>query len=167
MKKLSRSWSGLVFLAIAAACLPLLFVTLIPTKVPRMLGGLPCVRLVTGVEAEEMVNRLHGRSVAAGENAIGIYAGPKGSATVYLTVYTSGTAARSAELRMEERISSGDFGFSHPNRMAFEGKTVASCIGVGQVHFFYSQGSCLYWLACDYAVAREALKDLLAQTTDR
>jgi hypothetical protein len=166
VNKLSRSWSGLAFLAVAAACVPLLFVTLISTTVPRMLGGLPRVRLLTGVEAEELVNRLHGRSVATGENAIGTYAGTEGSATVYLSVYASDTTARSAEIRMEERIASGDFGFSHLNRMTVEGRSVASCIGVGQVHFFYSRGRCLYWLACDYAVARGALKDLLDRTAN-
>jgi hypothetical protein len=166
MKKFSCSWTGLLVLAVAAAGVPLLLVTLLESPVPPSLGGLTRVRLVTGIEAEGIVNRLHGRSVSTRENAIGTFAGPQGSATVYLTVYGSVSSAQTAEQRMEERIDSGDFGFSHVNRMTFEGKRVAACVGVGQVHFFYSRGNRLYWLTSDYAVAREALKDLLARTAN-
>jgi hypothetical protein len=164
MDRMIRGWSGLVLIAAIAAAVPFLLSKVVRTGVPAKLAGLQIVRLYEGKEALAIVSKMHRESVTTENNTIGVYVGPEGSATLYLTIYPAAGDAQLSEQRMGQRIAEGDSGFTNFQRMMVNGKQVSVCVGLGQVHCFFSHGSRLYWLASDFGVARDVLKDLMAQS---
>jgi hypothetical protein len=158
-----RAWAGLALLTAGAAVLPFLLEHLSVPSLPGTLGRLRLVSIVDGEEARAVVDRMHGKRVAQRGNWIGLYSGQGGSATVYLTRYASAAAATSDGNVMGDRIASGEGGgvFGHFRRTAINSQPVSVCMGLGQIHFFFARGRCLYWLAVDPPVAESALKALL------
>jgi len=62
---------------------------------------------------------------------------------------------------MQSRISAGNPIFDRYSAMEVRGHQVSSCLGQGQVHYFFSHEKQLYWLAVDIQVAPEAVEDLV------
>ncbi len=158
-----RAWTGLILLAVWAGFIPFLLEYLSAPALPAVLGQLRLVTIVGGEEARAVVDRMHGKRVAQTGNWIGLYSGPGGNATVYLTRYASVAAAESDGNTMGERIAAGEGGgvFGHFRRTAIDSQPISVCMGLGQVHFFFSRGRSLYWLAADPPVAESSLKALL------
>ena len=161
MNSLMRSWLWLGLLVVVALVVPSLLVDRDGPLLPGSLGTLTLQTSVVGADAAVLVDRMHGRSVAEGENAIGVYRAARGHAVLYVTRYADADGASEAEMRMGEKIGSGDYVFRGFRRAIVDGQPVAACSGLGQEHFILSRGPVLYWLAVDPPHAEEALRSLV------
>jgi hypothetical protein len=113
-----------------------------------------------------MIDHLHGKGVAPQSNLIGVYGGKGGSAVVYMSVYTSNTEANNALSEMRSRISSGHPIFDYYSEMEIRGHHVSSCLGQGQVHYFFSYEKQLYWLAVDSHISSGAVEDIVRNVAE-
>jgi len=151
----------LAFLVLCAALAPLLLSALARRDLPKTLGPLALVQDVGGNDARLLVGQIHGKDVGAGENRVGFYECQSGKAALYRTVFSSRQGADSSGRAMADRIVQGSPVFSHYRAITLDGRLVSMCIGLGQVHFFYSEGRHLSWLAVDALVAEPAILALL------
>jgi hypothetical protein len=128
---------------------------------PPALGALTLSHAITGAEARAVVDRLHGRAVTPEMNRIGLYGDGKFQATLYGSLYPSAREAQGSLETMRRKIRTGEVPFTHAVDLERAGHPVGMCFGLGQVHFFLSDGRRLYWLAADPQVADALLDDLL------
>ena len=93
----------LYLLLIAVTIVGIAYVVLRPSssvELPKQLGGLQQVHLVEGEKANEILDRMHDKEVTPASNKIGMYSGAKGSAVVYLSIYSSDDDATAAYKKM-------------------------------------------------------------------
>lgn len=152
-------WMAL--LVLCAALAPLVLSALARRDLPMTLGPLALVQEVGGTDARLLVGQMHGKDVGMGENRVGFYASRSGRAALYRTLFSSREGAESSGRAMADRIVQGNPVFSHYRAITLDDRLVSMCIGFGQVHFFYTDGRCLSWLAVDASVAEPAILSLL------
>lgn len=128
---------------------------------PGSLSELKLVKITSGSEAAQIVNRMHGKNVTPNDNVIGHYQGNKGEVTLYVSVYNSPSEANQAERKMRDRIATGNGAFTHYRLLTLYDKPVVMCLGMGLVHYFFSHQTKLYWLAADTSLAQQTLIVLL------
>lgn len=131
-------------------------------ELPPTLGSLQLKQTYTGSEAGELINQMHGKGVTPRSNAIGLYSGAAGSATLYISVYDEDRDAEKVRNKMISGIQTGFTPFSDLERRTFEGHDISYCVGDGQAHYFFSFDKSVYWLAVDFQVAPMTLEALLA-----
>lgn len=128
---------------------------------PEFLGELRLDHALRGEEALQAIDRLHGKEVAGKDSFVAHYEKDGVAAMLYVSKASSaGKAVRQVE-RMTERIQQGNTPFYHLKASDWEGTTVYSALGQGQIHYFFWKGIKVIWLAVDAAVAKQALYDLL------
>ena len=130
-------------------------------EMPHSIAGIDLTRIVAGKDAAEVINHLHGKGVSPSHNSIAIYAGEKGSAILYLSVYAEEKEAEESLDRMRSAISQGNPVFAHYTEVEVSGRIVYFCVGQGQSHYFFRHQDKLYWLAADRGIARVGLEELL------
>lgn len=134
--------------------------------IPGQLGDLHLQEWIEGKEARELINQLHHRSVAPGEDFVGEYIGKDGSATLYLSVYDEPSMAVEAMERMTKGIAAGGTPFSHPKDYpASPARRIKTCFGMDQTHFFFADDRKVIWLSVDEPIAEATLNHLLAALT--
>ncbi len=130
-------------------------------SLPPTLGGLQLYREITGDEARRAVADLHDKEVSGGDNLIGFYGAPEGTATLYASVFGGREQAEQMYARMTSLVSHGGSGFGHYSTRTVDGNAVSVCAGMGQVHYFFARGRVVYWLAADLQNGEELLDALL------
>ena len=129
---------------------------------PPEIHGLQLAESRSGTAAVEMINRLHGVSVAPPQTQIGFYGPPDMRALLYVSRFASSTDAESRLAVMAGKIEQGTPAFGHYRRFDVGRTQVNSVFGGGQVHYFFTRGAELTWLAVPPQLARAALAELLA-----
>jgi hypothetical protein len=160
-QKIFRSPLWLVLLILLAASLPLIVQSLTPPPLPETIGPAALVRSFSGEVARSIVEQMHGKDVGKGENRIGYYRTENGSATLYITRFPAEQEALEAGRTMTQRIVGGNPVFEAFRTITFRQKPVTLCYGLGQMHFFFSEGKSVYWLATDTSCAAETAGGLL------
>ncbi len=128
---------------------------------PEKLGFLVLRSRVGGDRAAGILNRMHGKGVTPAGNFIGLYSGPEGNATVYVSVYRSGRLAYEAYRRMAGRIALGVSAFTSVSDREIGDLTVSRCSGYGEAHYFFPFRNRLYWLRGDPRIASRATEQLI------
>ena len=136
-------------------------------RLPSSIATVELKRSLKGAEASAIIDRLHGKGVAPQSNLIGMYVGKTGGAVVYMSVYASDTEANNALRKMRSRISAGNTIFDQYSVTEVRGHQVSSCLGQGQVHYFFSHEKQLYWLAADSGIAPKSVEDLVRTVTEQ
>jgi len=83
-----------------------------------------------GVQAQQLVDKMHFQKVAASKNEIGFYNGPQGKATIYITYYNNVETAQQEEQKMTAKISPQNSVFIQGAYLKFSGKKVYRCFGM-------------------------------------
>ncbi|MBM4168167.1 MAG: hypothetical protein FJ215_03290 [Ignavibacteria bacterium] len=163
MKRRGALWATILLVVITGTAL--LFLSLRSTSIlPDSLSSLALVRHVTGDDAREFVDRLHGKGVSPAETEIGFYEGERGKATIYVSSYRRGKEAEEAYSRMVRLIEAGNPVFGHFQIVEIESHSVAFSLGLGRAHYFYVSEAHLFWLEADLPVASDTIRDLLRRT---
>src|SRR3989338_6388163 len=131
-----------------------------PTKlsfVPSSICSLNLQEVISGSQAQQILNAMHDKSVTPASSQIGRYRGTEGEAALYVSAYGSVSEASEAGLKMRRRIDDGNTIFSHVREVSLGGKNITMCLGLGQAHYFFSEDERLYWLAVDPGLAHKSI----------
>ena len=116
----------------------------IPT--PKNIGERQRERVVSGQQAAQVVNRMHGRSVATDANVIAEYGNGQNKDILYISRYAETEAAQKAfELMIVKMKGTQKTPFYHLKPIGKYSKKVYMTLGMGAVHFIYRSGSHLLW----------------------
>ena len=132
------------------------------SKVPDILGEETRVRLVTGDEAVQSINHLHGLDVASTKNIIAYY-GTEEEDILYVTSYDSPEKAAENFKKMIEKMSANEESpFYHLMPLSSYDDNVYMTIGMGAIHYIYISGKNLLWLQTMQSFGMELPENLLA-----
>jgi hypothetical protein len=128
---------------------------------PDSIGRLKLSSSFTGGRAEEMINKLHPSDVASEASEIGIYEADTLSAILYVSKFENSDVAMERFKSMLLKIAHGGTPFGHLNQVEVEGRLIFMVLGLGQVHYFYSEGDKVVWFSVDFPLAVESIRELL------
>lgn len=139
-----------------------------PRSIPSFdldLEGLEQVRLVTGDEAINAINRLHGMPIDVVRGFIAYYEGVHDKATIWLSEATSeDLAKRQIEVMMDRMKKSTRSPFSHYRLLDANGVRVIGFDGMGQVHYVFRDNQWVYWISADAGRIDEILDHVMKKT---
>lgn len=128
---------------------------------PGAVGGLQLVHALRGKEALQAIDRLHGNQLGGADGYVAHYERNGFAAMLYVSRASRSSMAGLQIERMAARIRKGDTPFYHLKSQEWNGSTVFSALGQGQIHYFYRQDADVTWIASDPAVAKEVVDQLL------
>jgi hypothetical protein len=112
---------------------------------PEKLGGKERTRIITGKQAAQVVNKMHGQSVATAANVIAEYGWEKKD-FLYVTYYADQKEAEKAFDLMIKKMASAKKGpFFHLMPLGKYENKVYFTMGMGASHYIYSSGRYLLW----------------------
>ena len=113
---------------------------------PDKIGGKERLRVISGEPAAQVVNRMHGQSVATDANVIAEYGKGEKKDVLYISRYTVPEAAKKAyDLMIEKMAAAPKSPFTHLMPMGKYQNKVTMTLGMGAVHYIYQSGSVLLW----------------------
>ena len=116
---------------------------------PETVGELKRVQLVTDADAQAEVDRLHGKSLAAEESAIGRYVRPgERPAEVWISrVSDEAEARRQTGVMVHKMYENPRSPFKNPGRVDHAGLAVYRFTGMGQAHLIWFSGDLVWWVS--------------------
>jgi hypothetical protein len=133
-----------------------------PTFVlPQSILQLHLTEEIRGKQAQEIVDRMHTKSVTPNENVIGTYFSTDGGAKLYVSLYDSRTIAQGQFEKMGDLIRKDGGAFSHFRELQVHNKKVYLCLGLGQAHYVFLHEKELYWWAVDLQIAHASMQELV------
>lgn len=139
-----------------------------PQSIPPFdldLEGLEQVRLVTGDEAINAINRLHGMPIDVVRGFIAYYEGLDDKATIWLSEATSeNLAKRQIEVMIDRMKKSRRSPFSHYRLLDANGVSIIGFDGMGQVHYVFRENRWVYWISADAGRIDKILDHVMKRT---
>ena len=129
--------------------------------IPSHLMSCHLEKKLTGAEAQEQVDKIHGKEVTPPESEIGFYQGEKGPITLYVSGYPTAELAGKEFLRMLEKISPQNSIFIGGSQFELAGTKIYRCFGMGQTHFVFTHQKKLIWLSVNTIQGKEILLSYL------
>ena len=129
------------------------------TLFPAAIGSWQRVQLVTGAEALEKINQLHGKSITVEDGAIGTYqAAGKHPAMVWISrSKTVDLTREQAEVMADKMVSNPRSPFHDPETLSINKIKVYKFLGMGQVHYIFCRERLAYWISAPPAKGEELL----------
>ncbi len=113
---------------------------------PERIGEKERVREITGKQAAQVVDKMHGLSVATHANVIAEY-GRDRKDLLFISGYSDETEAHKAFDLMIEKMAAAKKGpFFHLMPLGQYDKKVYITLGMGAMHYIYVSGKSLLWL---------------------
>ena len=113
---------------------------------PEKIGEKERVREITGKEASQVVDKMHGRSVATHANVIAEYGRAKKD-LLFISRYGDQTEAHKAfDLMIEKMAAAKNGPFVHLMPLGQYDNKVYMTLGMGAMHYIYLSGKFLLWL---------------------
>jgi hypothetical protein len=130
---------------------------------PDKIGEKERLRVISGEQAAQVVNKMHGQSVAANENVIAEYGQGEKQDLLYISRYADPKAAQGAfDLMIEKMAAAKKSPFFHLMPIGKYQKKAYMTIGMGAVHYIYPSGSFLLWFQTYQSFGTELPPKLLA-----
>lgn len=121
---------------------------------PETAGELKRIQLITGAEAQEAVDKLHGKPLPAEASLVARYSRPgdvgkQRPAELWLSQVSSPKEARrQTGLMVHLMYENPKSPFKNPSRVDHDGIPVYRFIGMGQVHLIWFKDNLVYWVSC-------------------
>lgn len=136
---------------------------------PQKIGHNAHTRTISGSQAANLINKMHGQSVAADANAIVEYG--KGKKDIlYISYYKDQSQAGKAFDLMIEKMAAANQGpFFHLMPLANYNNMAYFALGMGARHYIFVSGNFLLWLQTHQSFGGELpsqLLDLYSLTSD-
>ena len=128
--------------------------------VPQEVAEVEMTQFITGPEAIESIQQLHGVEILLAGGVVAAY----GNQNIILWVSDAGEVATAADLTelMKVRIAEGRSPFVELGDFELEGKTIYALDGMGQAHYYWQSGELVIWLAADVDLAEGAIREVVA-----
>ena len=116
---------------------------------PKSIGEWQQVKLVTGTEALEQINSLHGKDIIVEAGAIGTYqvAGKRPAMIWISRSKTADMTREQAEVMADKMVSNPRSPFHDPETFISNKIKVYKFLGMGQVHYIFCQERLGYWIS--------------------
>jgi len=116
---------------------------------PESIGKWQQVKLVTGTEALDQINSLHGKNIVVEAGAIGTYQKTgKRPAMIWISrSKTSDLTRKQSEVMADKMVSNPRSPFYAPEIFICNGVNVYRFLGMGQVHYIFCQEELGYWIS--------------------
>lgn len=112
---------------------------------PEKIGIEERTRLITGRQAAQIVNKMHGTAVAGHNNVIAEYGRDKKD-FLFVTYYTDQTEAQKAfRLMIEKMTAAKNSPFIQLSPLGKYQNKVYTTLGMGAIHYIYHSGNFLLW----------------------
>jgi hypothetical protein len=112
---------------------------------PEKIGRKERIRVISGNQAADIVDKMHGQSVAADDNVIAEY-GREKKELLYISFYRDQAQADTAFKLMVEKMASSKKGpFFHLIPLPTYDNKVYFTLGMGSGHYIYRSGNYLLW----------------------
>jgi hypothetical protein len=112
---------------------------------PAKIGEKERIKVITGKQAAQVVDKMHGQSVAADANVIAEY-GREKKDLLYISYYADQDQASEAFNLMIEKMAAAKKGpFFHLMPLKKYGNNVYFTLGMGASHYIYLSGRYLLW----------------------
>ncbi len=129
---------------------------------PEEFIGLRLTKKVTGKEARNFVNKLHGKTVTETENEIGYYSGNAGRALIYTSHYQKPESAEKYFGKMTKKISLGKSAFVSSEFIDVNGKKIFRTFGMGRSHYIFTYNKGLFWITVDTNLGIKFVREYLS-----
>ena len=112
---------------------------------PEKIGVEERTRLITGRQAAQIVNKMHGTTVAGHDNVIAEYGRDKKD-FLFITYYADQTEAQKAfTLMIEKMTATKNSPFIQLSPLGKYQNKVYTTLGMGAIHYIYLSGNFLLW----------------------
>ena len=127
---------------------------------PKSIGEWQQVQLITGTEALEKINSLHGKNITVEAGAIGSYqAAGKRPAMIWISrSKTEALTLEQAEVMADKMVSNPRSPFHDPKTLSINKIKVYTFLGMGQVHYIFCRERLAYWISDPPADGEKLLK---------
>ncbi len=113
---------------------------------PEKIGEKERVREITGKQAAQVVDKMHGRSIATNANVIAEYGRDK-TDFLFISRYSNqGEAQKALDLMIEKMAAAKNGPFFHLMPLGQYDNKVYMTLGMGAMHYIYLSGKSLLWL---------------------
>ncbi len=126
---------------------------------PEALGGLKLTETISGVKANKLLYRMHGRVTGARNSIIGYYGRDRKNA-LYISAFASKEQAGAALKKMVANVANPATGFSQLTTEKRGRVIIYRTSGMGLRHFFYIQDNLIIWLQAQPEKAEATLTSL-------
>ena len=126
---------------------------------PESIGEWQQVKLITGTEALEKINHLHGKNITVEAGAIGNYqAAGKRPAEVWISrSKTPALTLEQAEVMADKMVSNPRSPFHDPETLSINKIKVYKFLGMGQIHYIFCRERLAYWISSPPADGKKLL----------
>ena len=135
---------------------------------PETIDGWQRVQLITGAEALEKINQLHGKSITVEAGAIGSYQIPgKRPAMVWISrSKTEDLAWEQAKVMADKMVANPRSPFHDPKTVQIKKTTIYQFMGMGQIHYIFQRKRLVYWISAPPAEGEKLLAGFLQEAAD-
>ncbi len=129
------------------------------TLFPAAIGSWQRITLITGAEALEKINQLHGKSITVETGAIGTYqeAGKRPAMVWISRSKTEALTRKQAEVMADKMVENPRSPFHDPETLSIKKIKVYKFLGMGQVHYIFCRERLAYWISAPPADGEELL----------
>ena len=114
-------------------------------NVPQELGGLTLFKVVKGDEADNFVNKMHGKKLDVKKNLIAYYGSENSKNVLYISVYEKNSDAKVDLQSMATKMAKGTAVFTPLKFDKMDNGVRFRTEGMGLVHYFYRVDNILIW----------------------
>lgn len=112
--------------------------------------NLKLVKLITGDDAIEDVNRLHGTQINVVSAYIAYYEGEKDKATIWVSEASSQKHAQSQlDVMIQKMKNNPRSPFNHYRNLERKGFSIIAFDGIGQVHYVFRDNKWVFWISAN------------------
>ncbi|MBC8434447.1 MAG: hypothetical protein H8D96_21270 [Desulfobacterales bacterium] len=128
---------------------------------PKKLGGLSLSKVIENEEATKIINKMHGKTLAASDNYIAHYGSSSSRNSLYVSFYENDEKAKTELMSMAKKMAKGTKVFA-PLTFDKMGDSVHfQTEGMGHKHYFYRIDNMLIWWQVEPDKAQATYNDLL------
>ncbi|RZB30396.1 MAG: hypothetical protein SRB1_02676 [Desulfobacteraceae bacterium Eth-SRB1] len=129
-------------------------------NIPQKLGGLELLKVVRGDEADDFVNKMHGKKLGVKKNLIAYYGSKNSRNILYISVYEKAEEAKADLQSMAIKMAQGTAVFTPLKFDKMENGVRFRTEGMGLIHYFYRVDNILIWWQVEPDKADSTISDL-------
>jgi len=129
-------------------------------NIPQELGELELFNVVRGNEADDFVNKMHGKKLDVKKNLIAYYGSKNSRNVLYISVYEKVEEAKADLQSMAIKMAQGTAVFTPLKFDKMENGARFHTEGMGLVHYFYRVDNILIWWQVEPDKADSTISDL-------
>jgi len=126
------------------------------------IGELKLLQLITGKDALQAINQLHGKKINVASGMVAFYQGEGEKATVWVSEsFSTDDAVLQTEIMIEKMRSSKRSPFSGYKEIEQNGVNIYSFKGMGQEHYIFRIRKSIYWITANPGTIDELCKNIV------